>query len=141
MWLYTLSTCPLFPTSYPLTWMRLSSSSPPLFYHSALLSIFFHSCPLSLRECPQILSTAPPHIQPAKQTGRQTQKRPNTGRGPSPDGTLNAECLKTTTWQRASHRRFQRKSNISFQNVPQCLLRVPALFLFAFSPSLSRLFP
>lgn len=77
-------------------------------YHSALLGV---SNPF-----PQRMPF--PNLQPAKQTGRQTQKKkPNTGRGPNPDG-INVECLKTTTWQWALHRRFQRKSNISFQNGP-----------------------
>lgn len=107
-----------------------------------------HSFPVSLtpshfplREC-KTQSLALPLLtpsQPNRQVGRH-RKRPNTGRGPSPDGTLNAECLKTTTWQSASHRRFQRKSNISFQIGPWCLLRVPALSFFCFL-SLFPFFP
>lgn len=93
-----------------------------------------HSSPgsLSPSHFPSIHSTASPYIHPAKQTGRQRHKRPNTGRGPSPVGPLNAECLKITTWQLASHRRFQRKSHISFQNGPQCLLRLSAISFFCF---------
>lgn len=130
-----------FPSSHlnEVNFASCHPSSPTLLYFSALLSGFPHSFSLSLRESPPILRATPPYIQPAKQTGRQTQKRPNTGRGPNPDGTLNAECLKTTTWQWALHRRFQRKSNISFQNGPRCLLRVPDLSFFCFFLSLSLL--
>lgn len=77
-------------------------------YHSALLGFL---SPF-LRQCP-----SPVLSQTTRQVGRDRKKKTNTGRGPNPDG-INVECLKTTTWQWALHRRFQRKSNISFQNGP-----------------------
>lgn len=63
------------------------------------------SPPLPFKESSSILNTTPPLAsnQPNRQVGRH-RKRPNTGRG-----TQNAECLKTTTWQKALHGRFQRK--------------------------------
>lgn len=105
-------------------------SSPTLLHFSCTPLPFRSILPTFPQRALPILSASPPYVQSAKQTGRQRQKRPNTGRGPSPVGPLNAECLKITTWHWASHSRFQRKSNISFQNGPQRLLRVPALSFF-----------
>lgn len=113
-------------------------SSPTLLHFSCTPLPFRSILPTFPQRALPILSASPPYVQSAKQTGRQRQKRPNTGRGPSPVGPLNAECLKITTWHWASHSRFQRKSNISFQNGPQRLLRVPALSFFC---SLSPFFP
>lgn len=79
----------------------------PLFKFSSLLTTF------PQRLCPP----TPILIHPNRQVDRnRKKKKANIRRGPSPDGILNAECLKSTIWQWALHRRFQRNSNISFQN-------------------------
>lgn len=119
----------------PLPWMGLTLPAAILPHLPS--STTQHSSPVSLtpshfplRECKTqslVLPLLTPS-QPNRQVGRH-RKRPNTGRGPSPDGTLNAECLKTTTWQSASHRRFQRKSNILFLLLSLSLSLLPMSLL------------
>lgn len=120
------------------TWsFTLPVSIPPHFpsyssQHSSPVSIF-HQTPPSP---PQILTAAPPHFQPGpnRQVDRDRIERAQEG-APSPDGRFHAECLKITTWQWASHGRFQSKSNVSFQNGPLCVCRDKPLSLCCFFSS------
>lgn len=134
-WLHIFGTCTCFSRISPTFLSHLNVATFALSHLPSFISQRSSPISSSLIHIPSVPNTASPYIHPAKQTGRQRHKRPNTERGPSPVGPLNAECLKITTWQWASHRRFQRKSNISFQNGPRCLLRLSAIAFFCF-PSL-----
>jgi len=138
MHLHSVATCAPFSRIFPLflssSERRCAScrpSSPTLLYFSALFSSFPSLFPTSPSESPLPTNPKSSALLPHTVNG---QKRPNTGTGLSTDCTL----LKTTTWQWASHRRFQRKANISFQNGAQRRLRVPAQCFFCF---LSLFFP